>query len=56
MTTGYILIASTFWFFGVVTGMILEDKNLKTWYIKELDRIEERYKRKYKDGDSNDQP
>lgn len=41
---------------GFFIGVLIESKSLLKWFIKELDIIEERYKRKYgEDGDENEQ-
>ena len=56
-TTALIVFLVTALFFSVMgfcAGVMFEDKNLRKWFIKELDRIEEHYKRKYKDSDSDD--
>ena len=42
---------------GFCIGVLVESKNLRKWFDKELELIEKRYKRKYEmDGDSDDEP
>ncbi|MBR1750909.1 MAG: hypothetical protein IJ740_08525 [Ruminococcus sp.] len=45
------IIAIYFFLMGFCVGVMVEDKQLRKWFDKELRLIEERYKRK-KDGDS----
>ena len=55
-TTLIVFLVTALFFFvmGFCTGVMFEDKNLRKWFNNELDRIEEHYKHKYKDGDSDD--
>ncbi len=48
----FAIVAVCFLITGFFAGVLVESKNLQKWFDKELDLIEQRYKRKYKDGGS----
>ena len=57
MNTGiliaFVIVAVWSLLMGFCIGVLVESKSLLKWFNKELDDIEERYKRKYdEDGDS----
>lgn len=57
MNTGilaaFTIVAVYFLIMGFFAGVLVESKHLRKWFDKELDLIEQRYKRKYgEDGDS----
>lgn len=50
-----LIVTFTAFIFGFFIGVITESKHLMKWFDKELDLIEQRYKRKYEeDGDTDD--
>lgn len=58
MNTGiliaFVIVAVCSLLVGLSIGALVESKSLLKWFNKELDDIEERYKRKYEeDGDSD---